>query len=88
LDEEIIVLPELSFSDTLKLDGIRDIRGFLDRHKQELVVEDLDLASFIIARTFRNIMLAAVKTFPDKLASGVIENELTGFAMRYLTGRS
>jgi AcrR family transcriptional regulator len=88
LDEEIIVLPELSFSDTLKLDGIRDIRAFLDRHKQELVVADLDLASFIIARTFRNIMLAALKTFPDKLASGAIENELTGFAMRYLTGKS
>jgi hypothetical protein len=33
-------------------------------------------------------MLAALQTFPDKLASGAIENELTGFAMRYLTGKS
>jgi AcrR family transcriptional regulator len=88
LEEEVIVLPEVSFPDALKLDGIKDIRRFLERHKQELVVEDLDLASFIVARTFRNVMLAALKTYPDKLTSGAIENELTGFAMRYLTGKS
>jgi len=88
LEDEVIILPELGFPDVLQLEGLKDLRDFLERYRNELIVKDLDLATFIVTRTFRNVVVAALKTCPEKLASGVIEDELTGFAMRYLTGKS
>jgi AcrR family transcriptional regulator len=87
LEKEVVIFPEVTFPDVLKLQGVQDIRRYLEKHKVELVVKDLDLASFIIARTFRNVMTAALLACTEKLTSGAIEEELTGFAMRYLTAR-
>ena len=88
LEDEVVILPELNFPDVLQLEGFKDLRHFLEKRRDEIIVEDLDLATFIVARTTRNIVVAMLKTCPEKLASGVIEDELTGFAMRYLTGKS
>jgi AcrR family transcriptional regulator len=88
LEDEVIILPELGYHDVLQLEGLKDFRGFLERYRDEIIVRDLDLATFIVTRTFRSVVSAALKACPEKLASGVIEDELTGFAMRYLTGKS
>ena len=63
-------------------------RVAVGKPRDEIIVRDLDLATFIVTRTFRSVVSAALKACPEKLASGVIEDELTGFAMRYLTGKS
>src|SRR5260370_39167634 len=51
LEDEVIILPELSFPDVLALEGLKDLRDFLERYRDELVVKDLDLATFIRTRT-------------------------------------
>jgi AcrR family transcriptional regulator len=88
LEDEVIILPELGYHDVLQLEGLKDFRSFLERYRDEIIVRDLELATFIVTKTFRGVVSAALKDCPEKLASGVIEDELTGFAMRYLTGKS
>jgi hypothetical protein len=66
-------------------------RGYLEAHRNEIDVADLDLAAFILVTTVEALSHSAVLHRPDILtddnAGGFVE-EVTGLVLRYLRAPS
>ena len=63
------------------------IRGYLDAHRDEIDVDDLDVAAFICVTTVEALTHAAVLHRPDILSDGKAEkfvDEITDLVVRYL----
>jgi AcrR family transcriptional regulator len=67
------------------------IRGYLDAHRDEIDVADLDLAAFICVTTVEALTHTAVLHRPDVLTDGKADKfvkEITDLVVRYLRGPS
>jgi len=65
------------------------IRAYLEAHRDELRVADLELASFVCVATVEALTHAAVLNRPDVLgdqAAGVFTDEVTRLVVGYLRG--
>ena len=64
------------------------IRAYLEAHRDELCVIDLDVASFACVATVEALTHAAVVNRPDVLSdkSGVFTDEVTRLVVGYLRG--
>ena len=64
------------------------IRAYLEAHRDELRVADLDVASFVCVATVEALTHSAVVNRPDVLAdkSGVFTEEVTRLVVGYLRG--
>ena len=64
------------------------IRAYLEAHRDELRVADLDVASFVCVATVEALTHAAVVNRPDVLSdkSGVFTDEVTRLVVGYLRG--
>ena len=64
------------------------IRAYLEAHRDELRVADLDVASFVCVATVEALTHAAVVNRPDVLSdkSGVFADEVTRLVVGYLRG--
>jgi AcrR family transcriptional regulator len=63
------------------------LRGYLEAHRSEIDVADLDLAAFIVVTTVEALTHSAVLRRPDVLAdekAGEFVNEVTRLVLRYL----
>jgi AcrR family transcriptional regulator len=80
---------------TGRLEGIEAVernagalfRGYLEVHRSEIEVDDLDLAAFILATTVEALTHSAVLNRPDMLAderAGEFADEVTRLVLRYL----
>jgi AcrR family transcriptional regulator len=80
-----------------RLDNIRAIdreayaliRAYLEAHRQELGIADLDLAAFVCVATVEALTHAAVVNRPDVLSdkAGMFTDEVTRLVVGYLRGR-
>jgi AcrR family transcriptional regulator len=69
------------------------VRGYLEAHRSEIDVPDLDLAAFVLTSTVESLTHNAVLHRPDVLSddkAGSFVDEVTGLLLRYLRplGRS
>jgi AcrR family transcriptional regulator len=66
------------------------IRAYLEAHRDELRIADLDVASFVCVATVEALTHAAVVNRPDVLAdkAGVFADEVTRLVVGYLRGAS
>lgn len=60
-------------------------RAYLQAHADELVVEDLDAAAFMVVHVADSITHAAVITRPELLQAPALEGELVRCLLRYLS---
>jgi AcrR family transcriptional regulator len=73
--------------DALQRNGRALLRSYLETHRDEIDVADLDLAAFILVTTVEALTHAAVLHRPDVLADGkasAFADEVTGLVLRYL----
>lgn len=63
------------------------VRATLEAHRKEIVVKDLDLATYILAKLVEASVHDAVSERPDELRSGTLALELTRMIITYLTGK-
>jgi AcrR family transcriptional regulator len=61
------------------------VRAFLASRRNEIVVPDLDLATYLVVRTVHATIHEAVVERPEDLASGAIAREVTRLLLSYLT---
>jgi AcrR family transcriptional regulator len=67
-------------------EGLVLTRAYLEAHRDELIVQDLDAAAFIVVHTVDTLTHAAVILRPEMLATPSLENELCACLVRYLRG--
>ncbi|MET0285189.1 MAG: TetR/AcrR family transcriptional regulator [Polyangiales bacterium] len=67
-------------------EGTALARAYLEAHKAELIVKDLDVAAFLIVQTVDTLTHAAVIMRPELLETPSLENELVACLVRYLKG--
>jgi len=68
-------------------EGYALVRGYLEAHRDEIDVADLDLAAFVLVTVVEALTHAAVLRRPDILADGQARHfvdEVTGLLLRYL----
>ena len=84
---------EFSFFDDQKDEAgpysvvIRCVRGLLERHRDELVPENLDLATYLCLRTLESLVHAAVLEPPRGISLPELEAAITDVIVGYLVGR-
>lgn len=61
------------------------VGAILKRHRRELGVRNLDLATYIVVRSVEACVHDACRLRPGDLASGELAGEVTGLVLRYLT---
>jgi AcrR family transcriptional regulator len=87
LAEEIPRLGRVARVETINLDAHALIRGYLDAHRDEIDIADLDLAAFICVTVVEALTHAAVLHRPDILTNEKAEkfvDEVTDLVVRYL----
>jgi AcrR family transcriptional regulator len=87
LAEQIPRIGRLQNVEAINRDAHALIRGYLDAHRDEIDVADIDLAAFICVTTVEALTHTAVLHRPDILADGKAEkfvDELTDLVVRYL----
>jgi AcrR family transcriptional regulator len=87
LAEEVPRIGRLENVDAVERSGRSLIRGYLEAHRSEIDVADLDLAAFILSTTVEALTHSAVLRRPDILAderSGQFVDEVTRLVVRYL----
>jgi AcrR family transcriptional regulator len=62
-------------------------RAYLDSHRDELVVTDLDRAAFVVVTTIEAVTHEAAHRRPGLLESDVLVDDITRLVLGYLTGR-
>ncbi|HEV2171119.1 MAG TPA: TetR/AcrR family transcriptional regulator [Candidatus Binatus sp.] len=68
-------------------DGYALVRGYLEAHREEIGVDDLDLAAFVVVTVVEALTHAAVLRRPDILADGKARrfvDDVTRLVVRYL----
>jgi AcrR family transcriptional regulator len=87
LAEEVPRIGRLESIDAVEQSSRALIRGYLEAHRSEVDIADLDLAAFILSTTAEALTHSAVLRRPDVLAdekAGVFVDEVTRFVVRYL----
>ena len=87
LAEEVPRIGRLENIDAVEKRGRTLIRGYLEAHRGEIDVTDLDLAAFILATVIEALTHSAVLRRPDVLAderAGEFVDEVTQLVIRYL----
>jgi AcrR family transcriptional regulator len=87
LAEEIPRLGRVESVERTSLDAYALIRGYLEAHRDEIDVADLDLAAFICVTIVESLTHSAVLHRPDVLSDGKAEtfiDEVTDLVVRYL----
>jgi AcrR family transcriptional regulator len=91
LAEEVPRVGRLEHIDAVEQNGRALIRGYLEAHRSEIDVADLDLAAFILSTTVEALTHSAVLRRPDILAdektTGFLD-EVTRLVVRYLRAPS
>jgi AcrR family transcriptional regulator len=64
------------------------VRGMLEARRAEIVVQDIDLAVYIVTRTVEAVVHNAVTDRSKDLASGALAEEVTRMLVGFLTGRA
>ncbi|MBS0319553.1 MAG: TetR family transcriptional regulator, partial [Proteobacteria bacterium] len=64
------------------------VRALLEQHRDELVPQDLDLATYMVLRTLEALVHAAVLEPPPGVSLAALEGSITDVLVRYLAGRT
>jgi len=87
LAEEVPRIGKLESIDAVERSGRALMRGYLEAHRSEIDIADLDLAAFILSTTVEALTHSAVLRRPDVLAdekaAGFVD-EVTRLVVRYL----
>jgi AcrR family transcriptional regulator len=62
-------------------------RSYLESHRTELVVDDLDRAAFLVVTTIEALTHEATFRRPDLLESEALADDITRLVLGYLTGK-
>jgi AcrR family transcriptional regulator len=87
LAEQVPRIGRLENIDAVERNGRALIRGYLEAHRSEIDLADLDLAAFILATTVEALTHSAVLRRPDVLAdekAARFVDEVTQLVVRYL----
>ena len=87
LSEQVPRVGRLEDIDAVERRGGAFLRGYLDAHRDEIDVADLDLAAFVLTTTVEALTHAAVLRRPDLLdddKAGAFVDEVAGLVLRYL----
>jgi AcrR family transcriptional regulator len=87
LAEQVPRIGRLDNIDAVERSGRALIRGYLEAHRSEIEIADLDLAAFILSTTVEALTHSAVLRRPEILAdekSGEFVDEVTRLVVRYL----
>lgn len=87
LAEEVPRTGRLANIDAVERYAREHFRGYLEAHRSEIEIADLDLAAFILVTTVEALTHSAVLHRPDVLAdekAGEFVNEVTRLVLRYL----
>jgi len=84
LSEEVPRLGELDWRSAFQRQGVEQVRALLERHRDEIVVADLDLAAFLLANAVDSVVHVAVGERADHLADGALADELCRMIVCYL----
>ena len=85
LSEEVPRLGELDWRSEFRRQGVGQVRALLERHRDEIVVADLDLAAFLLATAVDSVVHVTAGERADRLADGTLTDELCSMIIRYLT---
>jgi len=91
LAEEVPRVGRLENIDAVERSGRALIRGYLEAHRSEIDLADLDLSAFILSTTVEALTHSAVLRRPDILAdekAGEFVDEVTRLVVRYLRAPS
>jgi AcrR family transcriptional regulator len=89
LAEQVPRTGRLEHIDAVQRDASRFLRSYLEVHKDEVTVLDLDLAAFICVTTVEALAHAAVLHHPDILTGekvGTFVDEVTRLVVQFLNG--
>lgn len=64
------------------------VRGYLELHRRELVVVDLDAAAWVLMTTVRSLTHLGAVHRPAGLTDGALEDEVCAIVLRYLLGNA
>src|SRR5262245_26073802 len=87
LAEQVPRIGRLESIDAVERSGRALIRGYLEAHRSEIHIADLDLAAFILSTAVEALTHSAVLRRPDILAdgkTGVFLDEVTRLVVAYL----
>jgi AcrR family transcriptional regulator len=87
LAEEVPRTGRLENIETVERNACAFVRGYLEVHRSEIAIADLDLAAFIVVTTVEALTHSAVLRRPDILANekaGEYVDEVTRLVLRYL----
>jgi AcrR family transcriptional regulator len=87
LSEEVPRLGQLDWKVAFIARMEERVRAMLEARRGEIVVQDIDLAVYIITRTVEAVVHNAVCEQPKALGSGALADELTRLLVGYLTGK-
>ena len=84
LVEQIPRVGTLEYQERVDAEAIRLVRAYLEAHRSELRVADLDLAAFLAVGCVEAMTHAAVLRRPELLADPRFVDEVTDVVVRYL----
>lgn len=88
LSDEVPSLGPLDWEAAFAERTIKRVRQVLEACRDEIVVEDLDLAVYILTHTVEALIHNSVTERPDDLKSGKLTDEVTRMLLSYLTGKT
>lgn len=88
LSDEVPSLGKLDWETAFEERTARRVRQTLESRRGEIIVEDLDLAVYILTHTVEALIHTAVTERPDDLRSGKLADEVTRMLLAYLTGKT
>jgi AcrR family transcriptional regulator len=87
LSEEVPPLGSLDWKVALNQRMATRVRDMLESRRSEIVVGDIELATYILTLTVEAVVHNAVTRQPEALQSGALAEELTRMLVGYLTGK-
>jgi hypothetical protein len=82
--------PELAaraLLDEVEAQVMATARGYLERHRAELVVDDLDRAAFVVVTTIEALTHEAARRRPELLSGDLLVEDIARLVLGYLTGK-
>jgi AcrR family transcriptional regulator len=86
LVEQIPRVGALESIEQVSEQGVKLVRAYLEAHKDEIIVEDLDVAAFVAATAVEALTHVAVLQRPDLLDKPSFGDEVARLVIRYLRG--
>lgn len=70
----------------VKAELIALVRSYLEAHRDELAVDNLDLSAFLVVHTLEALTHGIISDHPERLGDPALAAEVTAVVVRYLTG--